>query len=60
MTAPACMSVASARAALGVSEATLYRLLKARKLARTKCGTRTLIRVDELRRYLDENTKGVA
>jgi len=37
----------------GLSRPTLYRLLGVRKIKAVKCGSRTLIRLDSLREYLD-------
>ena len=54
---PQCLTIKGAASLISVSEATFYRLLRSGQIRRTKCGARTLIRVAELNRYLDDNTQ---
>ncbi|WP_295690814.1 helix-turn-helix domain-containing protein [uncultured Maricaulis sp.] len=57
---PAAFSVVAAASQLGVSRATVYRLMQKGELASLKIGSRRLIRCDAVTNLLDNlsNTKG--
>jgi excisionase family DNA binding protein len=53
VTAPLALSPANAALALGVARSTIYELLRTRQIRGRKLGTRTLIPVAELQRFLE-------
>lgn len=54
---PAAMSVPSAAHMMGVSRATVYRLINNGDIESLNIGTRRLVRRDSIERFLDELTK---
>ena len=50
------VAVPEAAATIGISESMLWRLLAVGDIAKVKIGRRTLIRVEELERFLDDHT----
>lgn len=54
---PVSVSVENAALMLGVSKPTVYDLIKQNELRPFKCGTRTLISVEEIREYVKRQTE---
>ena len=54
-TAPLAVSVNEAARLLGVSRATIYRLVRKEKLRLLKVGTRSLVSMDCLRKFLESS-----
>lgn len=49
-------SIPDAGKAIGVSKTTMWRLIAAHEITTFKLGCRTLIRADELRRFIDSHS----
>jgi excisionase family DNA binding protein len=53
MTTPGCFTIDATAAHLGVSRAQVYNFLRDHRLNAVKIGHRTVVRADEVKRFID-------